>query len=178
MMSRALDQKPPANSTMDSRLQIRMANQDDLAQLADLRWRARLEGGEENPAISFDEFKKECIRLMRNWMRAGTHTLWIATIDDLIVSHIAVHRVDLLPRPIKIQDQFGVITENYTRPTFRNQGIGSRLMGRVIEWAREADCELLIVYPSHRARPFYARAGFSDDSEVMEFKLREYTLDA
>jgi GNAT superfamily N-acetyltransferase len=159
-------------------LHIRLANQDDLDQLAELRWQARLEGGEENPNLSLDEFKPECIRLMRAWMQSGSYMFWVASTGDMIVAHIAVHRVDLLPRPIKIRDQFGVITENYTRPAYRSRGIGSQLIRRVIEGAREVDHELLIVYPSHEARPFYARAGFSGDSEVMEYKLREYVSES
>ena len=67
---------------MDNQLQIRIAKQDDLDQLAELRWHARLEGGYETPTISLDDFKRECIHLMGTWMRAGTHVFWIATLDD------------------------------------------------------------------------------------------------
>lgn len=163
---------------MDADLEIRLATEDDLDQLAQMRWEAREEGGERNPNLSPDAFKAECIRIMREWMHDGSHSFWIACMDDFIVAHLAVHRADLLPRPIKLHDRFGVITESYTRPEFRNRGIGAKLIQHVIEGARDADYELLIVYPSRRTRSFYARVGFSDESEVMELRLRAYASPA
>ena len=79
-----------------------------------------------------------------------------------------------MPRPCKIQDQFGYITNNYTKPAYRNKGIGSELMRSVKRWARDEDLELLIVYPSEEAVKFYERTGFCADNDVMELKLREY----
>src|SRR3712207_8062862 len=45
-----------------------------------------------------------------------------------IVSHIFIHKIDMIPRPCKIHDQFGYITNNYTKPDYRNKGIGSELI--------------------------------------------------
>lgn len=36
------------------------------------------------------------------------------------------------------------------------------------------DLELLIVYPSEHAIPFYERVGFKSENDVMELNLREY----
>ena len=116
---------------MDADLEIRLATEDDLDQLAQMRWEAREEGGERNPNLSPDAFKAECIRIMREWMHDGSHSFWIACMDDFIVAHLAVHRADLL-----------------------------------------------LVYPSRRTRSFYARVGFSDESEVMELRLRAYASPA
>jgi ribosomal protein S18 acetylase RimI-like enzyme len=85
-----------------------------------------------------------------------------------------VHKIEMVPRPCKVRDRFGYITNNYTRPAYRNKGVGSELMKRVIERARAEDLELLIVYPSDRAVPFYERAGFDAENEVMELRLRQF----
>ena len=91
-----------------------------------------------------------------------------------IISQVFVHKVDMIPRPCKIDDRFGYITNDYTKPEYRNQGIGSKLLGEVIKWARNEDLELLIVYPSERAISFYERAGFRAENDVMELTLRDY----
>ena len=88
--------------------------------------------------------------------------------------YVFVHKIDLVPRPCKIQDQFGYLTNNYTKPAYRSQGIGSALMNRVVEWAKDEDFELLIVYPSDEAVTFYERVGFKLENDVMELRLREY----
>jgi ribosomal protein S18 acetylase RimI-like enzyme len=159
---------------MDPKLEIRIATEDDFDQLTQMRWQARVEGGEDQTNFSIEDFKKEFNRVFKDWTRDGNVTSWIALIEGTIVAHISVYKVGLLPRPIKLTDHFGVITENYTFPQFRNLGIGSDLMRHVIDWAHQLDYELLIVYPSKEARSFYARAGFQERTDVMEIRLREY----
>ena len=73
--------------------------------------------------------------------------------------------------------RFGYITNTYTRPEARNRGLGSRLLKEVREWAVREDLELLIVWPSDRAAPFYQREGFSQRTEIMQLLLRPYYTD-
>jgi GNAT superfamily N-acetyltransferase len=155
-------------------IQYRMATDQDLAQLAELRWDFRDEDGVEHPVVSQSEFIEACIIFLKRGLESGYHTYWVAEQEGEIISQVFVHRIDLVPRPCKVQDQFGYITNNYTKPVYRNQGIGSELIERVKQWARSEDLELLIVYPSDEAVTFYERAGFCSDNDVMELKLREY----
>jgi GNAT superfamily N-acetyltransferase len=156
------------------RVTVRPATQEDAPALAQLRWDARAEDGSEVPAVDRVSFLAECSEFFRRGMAGGSQAYWIAELQGSIVAHVAVHRIDLIPRPVKIVDQFGVITENYTQPALRNQGIGSLLLKHVIDWAANQDYELLIVYPSERAVPFYERHGFQHSGEVMELRLRPY----
>lgn len=133
-----------------------------------------MEGGDELPAVSHEEFIAACTDFLKRGLASGDHVYWIAEEKGEIVSQIFVHKIDMVPRPCKIHDQFGYITNNYTKPSYRNRGVGSELMKRVLEWAKAEDLELLIVYPSERAVSFYERAGFYLENEVMELRLREY----
>jgi GNAT superfamily N-acetyltransferase len=151
----------------------RTADEQDVTQLAHLRWDFRMEGGEV-PVVTRDEFITSCATFLRLGLESGRQVYWIAEENGEIVSQIFVHKVDMVPRPCKIDDQFGYVTNNYTKPAYRNKGIGSELMKRLVEWAKAADLELLIVYPSDEAITFYQRAGFDSQNEVMELKLREY----
>ena len=155
-------------------MRYRMATDRDLAQLAELRWDFRSENGTEQPVVSRGKFIEACKEFLKRGLESGYHTYWIAEQAGEIISQIFIHRIDLVPRPCKIQDQFGYITNNYTKPTYRNKGIGSELMRSVKRWARDEDLELLIVYPSEEAVTFYERTGFCADNDVMELKLREY----
>ena len=47
-------------------------------------------------------------------------------------------------------------------------------MQHVIDWAKEEDFELLLVYPSEESINFYRRLGFENDKEVMKLVLRNY----
>lgn len=155
-------------------MEFRLSTEADLLQLAHLRWDFRMEEGDEVPAVSKDQFLKACVEFLKRGLEDGSRAYWIAEEQGEIISHIFVQQVDLVPRPCKIKDQFGYITNNYTSPAYRNKGIGSRLLEKVKQWAKEQDLELLIVWPSETATGLYARAGFRQENEVMELRLREY----
>lgn len=153
-----------------------MAVEPDLPQLAQLRWDFRAEDGTELPVVSREEFLDVCLAFLRQGLAGGYHTYWLAEVAGLIIAHVFVHRIDLVPRPCQLRDRFGYVTNNYTRPAYRNQGIGAELMRHVAEWARAEDFELLIVYPSEEAVTFYQRAGFRAENDVMELPLRPFVV--
>jgi len=157
-------------------MKYRIATERDFPQLAQLHWEFRHEDGSEQSVVSHDEFIEACTAFLKRSSESGYHTYWIAEHDNEIIAQVFVHKIDLVPRPCKIQDQFGYITNNYTKPAYRNQGIGTALMNQVVQWAKDEDFEVLIVYPSDEAVTFYARSGFKAENDVMELKLREYYL--
>jgi GNAT superfamily N-acetyltransferase len=109
-------------------------------------------------------------------MAEGAWTYWIAATEGQIVSHIFVCRIDKVPKPNRLQDADGYVTNVYTRPACRGNGIGSALMQRVKAWAQEQELGALFVWPSAASIPFYERAGFAGQSEVMEHHLRSYVV--
>ncbi|HEX8643147.1 MAG TPA: GNAT family N-acetyltransferase [Allosphingosinicella sp.] len=153
-------------------LRFRQSAGVDHAQLAALRWDMRMEDGDEPALVSRDVFEAECRTFFAQSGRMHVH--WLAERDGEILSTISVHMVDMLPRPCKLDDRFGCITNNYTRPEWRGRGIATQLLRHVTAWAAAEDLELLIVWPSALAVPFYTRSGFACENEVMELRLREY----
>lgn len=152
---------------------FRKARPDDIARLAELRWAMTTEEGEA-PAIARAAFLRACTRYYERTMETGLQTHWIAEHEGRIVSTITVHEVEMLPRPGRIEDRFGCITNNYTEPGARGRKTASRLLQHVIDRSAAADLELLIVWPSERAVRFYERLGFRWENEVMELRLRGY----
>jgi GNAT superfamily N-acetyltransferase len=56
------------------------------------------------------------------------------------------------------------------QPDFRGQGIGAEIIGRAQEAARQADVELIIVWPSEESLGFYKREGFAGSDEPLIWK--------
>jgi GNAT superfamily N-acetyltransferase len=81
-----------------------------------------------------------------------------------------------VPKPNKLDDALGYVTNVYTRPDYRGQGIGTQLMTHVLIWAREHDLESLIVWPSETSVGFYERAGFQGSPDMLEYAVRPYVL--
>jgi len=155
-------------------MKIRPAEQTDCPELARLRWQVRIEEDGESAAFEEQEFLTECARFFSQGIKDGSHICWLAVEDELIVSHICVQIVPMIPRPLRIEDRYGYLTNSYTLPAYRNKGIGSQLLEHVIEWALEQDLELLIVWPSERAVSFYERLGFDPKHDILQLTLRAY----
>ncbi len=152
---------------------FRQAGYDDLTQFAQMRWDFRTEEEHQPPLMSREEFVRECVAFLRQGLEQHSWTYWVAEQDGLLVSHVFVHRILKVPSPFDLSGRFGYVTNVYTRPEHRNQGVGSALLERVLEWARQEDLETLIVWPSEASIPFYKRAGFTSRNDVLELQLHE-----
>ncbi len=155
-------------------VRYRTATVDDAPRLAELRWDFRLE---ETPGATVHgraEFMAACTAFFADGLSQGNWTVWVAEFEGTLVACICLFTIVKIPKPNRLRDTFGYVTNVYTRPAYRNQGIGSGLMARVIEWAREQDLNELYVSPSDRSVPFYERAGFVAPSDMWQLVLRPY----
>jgi GNAT superfamily N-acetyltransferase len=159
-----------------STVEYRIATEDDVAALAKMRWNFRLEENPDLPVYDLATFLQACTLFLRQGLLNRQWTYWIAVQDDLIVAQIFVQKIAKIPKPNRLEDAFGYVTNVYTRPAFRNLGIGSVLMAQVIRWAQEQDLENLLVWPCERSVPYYQRAGFVGNTEAMELSIRPYVL--
>ena len=153
-------------------IHYRMAHEGDLAELAGTRWDFRTEEEPAPVGMSRETFVAACEEFLRRGLHDGRWTCWVAEHEGQIIAHIYVQRIAKVPKPSRLDDAFGYVTNVYTRPAYRGQGIGTALMERVQTWAREQDLELLIVWPSEASVSFYQRAGFTVDNDILECLLR------
>ncbi|HEX8262479.1 MAG TPA: GNAT family N-acetyltransferase [Allosphingosinicella sp.] len=158
---------------MTPEISFRQAQARDIPRLAELRWQMRMEGGEA-PGDGREAFIRACAAFYERTMAPGLQTHFVAEQDGRIVATVSLHEVEMLPRPGRIEDRFGCITNNFSEPGARGRRIASALLGHVVGHAEANDLELLIVWPSERAVPFYERLGFQWENEVMELRLRDY----
>ncbi|WP_202708840.1 GNAT family N-acetyltransferase [Sporosalibacterium faouarense] len=154
-------------------MEYRIATSNDLYSLADMRWEFKTEGKEINPNNNKSDFIKSCVDFLEEGIEDKSWIHWIVVDNSEIISHISVRRIRKIPKPNKFFDEYGYLTNVFTKENYRGKGIGSKLMSYVIEWAKEEDLETLIVWPSDRAINFYERKGFRIQSDVMELELRQ-----
>lgn len=154
-------------------MKYRIANERDFPELANMRWDFKMEGRDkEIPCCNKEEFLKECIDFFKQGFKEKTWTHWIATNGESIISNVSVFHIRKVPKPNRYIDEYGYVTNVYTKPGYRGQGIGSELMDYIKNWAIEKDFEILIVWPSSKAVKFYERKGFNNENDVMELIIR------
>jgi GNAT superfamily N-acetyltransferase len=82
--------------------------------------------------------------------------------------------VALVPRPTWLTNAYGYVSNVYTKPAYRRQGIGTELMQQVLSWAKQQEIDVLIVSISEASLTFYERAGFTAKNEWMECVIKSY----
>lgn len=156
-------------------MEYRLAGTQDAERLAALRWRHKTEDvpPEENPPFDIDEkdgFLRACADFLRQALREEFACM-VAVEKGEIVAHIYIVTVRKLPKPGKLDGRWGYVTAVYTVPEYRNRGIGGALMEWTKAWCRAQGLEALIVWPSERSVPFYGRAGFDGENDLLELEL-------
>lgn len=153
----------------------RLAVESDAPVLAEMRWTWRTGEDGGRAVVSRERYLDQCAAFVRQGLAEGSWICWVAEVEGQIVSHIFVRRVRKVPKPNRLHDEIGYVTNVYTRPAYRGQGIGSALLERVVQWAKDRELDVLFVWPSEQAVPFYERAGFRADNEILECQVRKET---
>lgn len=153
-------------------MKFRIAVQEDINSLSEMRW---IHSYHENNKLNVpkEEFLKECSEFLKNGMEMGNWIYWVAEDNGEIVSNVYIQKIKKVPKPHKLNAEIGYITNVHTKEEYRNKGIGTQLLKKVIEWAKTSGIELLFLWPSKRAAAFYERAGFSSQNEIVELTLDE-----
>ncbi|MGO4696831.1 GNAT family N-acetyltransferase [Paenibacillus sp. 2TAB26] len=147
---------------------IRLATLEDIDELVRMRWEF---SEEENCDITlnYEEFHQTCYEFLVKAMKSGDWYIWVAEDSGSIVSHMYLQLIHKVPRPGKSPDPYyGYVTNVYTRPAFRNQGIGSDIQLAMEHWSKENKVEFLLVWPSSNSVQFYSKNGFFRCEEAME----------
>lgn len=153
---------------------LRLATLDDAAELARLRWDFspdEVAAGRQ----SFDEFCRGFARFLERALASGNWAVWVAEQEGRLVANIWVQVIHKVPRPGRFggHNRYGYVTNVYTEPALRGQGIGARLLARVVQWAREQELEFLVVWPSEESVRFYERGGFRASPDALELHFDE-----
>lgn len=70
--------------------------------------------------------------------------IWVVEADEKIVSHIYIELIQKVPRPGRITYPFAYMTNVYTIPDYRNKGLGSQLLERIINGLKRTTMSLLL----------------------------------
>ena len=151
---------------------FRLATVADLKQLAQMRWAYWVEGGSDPAKQDEQEFVSGFVEVIKTRLGQDWY-VWCAVEDRKILSHVYVQRIQKVPKPSAPADTFGYVTNVYTRPSHRNDGIGSALMKHLKAWAHELDLEFLVLWPSEASLPFWRRMDFTADDPLV-FEVRPY----
>jgi GNAT superfamily N-acetyltransferase len=148
---------------------VRLAHAADIDELVSMRAGFTFEHRETALATN-PGYEEECRAFVEDAIAGDRWQIWVAELDGAVVSHAFLALIDKVPRPIYVPRRIAYLTNVYTRPEHRNRGIGAELIRRVQEAAREADVEVMVVWPSDESVDFYMREGFERPDDLLRWE--------
>ena len=151
----------------------RKAQPGDYLQLAEMKWLHCQEDdadyGENNLAGADREaFLADFAAFLE---RNVTYSIYCACDGQRIASAMFAALIPKVPKPGRRAASIAYLTNVYTRKEYRNQGVGTALLGYIQDQLRAQDCELIFVWPSEKSVAWYRRNGFLQENEMMECPL-------
>jgi len=144
-------------------MDIRKATSADSYSMAELRWEFRSESNTSSERASFIE---KCAIWFE---RSLASDQWIATVAEnkgALIGCICLHCVEKVPTPGQHSREWGYLTNTYVSSSYRNKGIGKKMLKSLVQLGHERNLELIIVWPSVEAVSLYKYAGFSLAKEM------------
>lgn len=96
---------------------------------------------------------------------------WLAVDDEKIVATSGICFYQLPPTFRNPSGKNAYITNMYTLPEYRRQGICSRLLQFVIDEAKELKYNVIRLHSSDDGKSIYRKAGFNDTDGYMALRL-------
>ena len=101
----------------------------------------------------------------------GSMVEWVAEEEGRIVATSSIIFQAFPPSFTNPTGARGYVSNMYTVPSHRGQGIASSLLGKLREEAASRGVKLLWLGASPMGRPVYARFGFRDADTLMQMEL-------
>lgn len=150
----------------------RLAERADAARMANLRWGLRMDDAPIRDTAAKTLFIAQFVAWMDN-ISDKDLVHWVAEEEGDLLGIISIRIIHKLPSPEELDGRFGYITNSYVVLERRDKGIGTALLAVVKDWALRERLELLVVWPSERAYPFYERGGYRRHPDPVVLKLLE-----
>jgi GNAT superfamily N-acetyltransferase len=144
-------------------VEIRLATYDDRRAVARMRREWTEEDAES--ALEDDSFEAR----FDAWLEREQHQrlTWLGLLAGEPVAMLNVLVFTRMPRPGREPSRWGYLANFYVAPELRGSGLGTRMLDVCTSYADSHEFVRIVLSPSDRSVPFYARAGFVPASSLM-----------
>jgi GNAT superfamily N-acetyltransferase len=123
---------------------------------------------EDEPGLRPREgFEAELASFVADGLGSGRWLIWAAEASGELVANVYLGLLEKVPHPKHPKRRIGYMTNVYTRPDRRGQGVGSAIVDEITKWAAANDVELITVWPSEASVDFYRRHGFAAPHDLL-----------
>lgn len=149
---------------------IRKAKMSDLKKIVEMETKQNLLHEVFNPPIyaADNDFERKWTRLLKKEWGDAKHHLLVAVDGKTIVGFIYGKIKD---RPLRKIKKYGLVDEIFIEKNYRGKGIGTRLMGNLINWLKTkgiAHVEAVVSSKNKESIKFHKKLGFEEYEKTIK----------
>jgi GNAT superfamily N-acetyltransferase len=149
---------------------IRTARDDDVAELARLRWQLYTEREVHDEPV--ESYLERFSAFARDALARDDWRAWCAEADDRLVAAMWLHAIPRIPAPGHGPPRpMAYLTNMYVEPDHRSHGLGSRMLDVFVEHCTTGGFEMVLTFPADDAYGFYERNGFTRTPDPLVHRL-------
>jgi ribosomal protein S18 acetylase RimI-like enzyme len=149
-------------------MDYRRANVTDLACLEAMRKQQLIDEGLA-PTANID---LELQKYFQNGLKDGSFISWLAEDRSTIGATSGLCFYRLPPTYSNPTGHIAYVTNMFTKKDYRKRGIASKLLGLVLDEAKQRQFRVIRLHTSHDGRPMYVKAGFVDSNGYMSLNVQ------
>lgn len=139
----------------------RRAQRSDISHITALRWEMCREQGIAQPEDQVPYEQELCLFLEQHLPHEHCQ-IWLAEVQQQPIATATVWFFPVLPRPGVLHDKIGYVSNVFTLPSFRCQGIATQLMHCLAQVAQKYGASELMLEASPEATPLYQHLGYEN----------------
>ncbi|MBD3918383.1 GNAT family N-acetyltransferase [Paenibacillus sp. PR3] len=143
---------------------IRQAVTNDITQF--IYFRKLLLGGEDNNGMD-EAFRSH----FQSGLSDGSLVAWVADDKGVVISTVCFSLCRLMPRFDNPSGIVAYMSNVYTLPDFRRQGIASKLISEAIGDLKMQGIRKILLHSSDMAKPVYEGLGFIEGKNYMSINI-------
>lgn len=150
-------------------IEYRKATIDEIDLLAQIRIDFLCEANDVNSEDERKTLYKNNKQFMTNSLADGSFVSWVAIENGTIIATSGVSFYTLPPNKKCPSGKVAYISNMFTYPKYRNQGIAKKLFSLTVEEATKAGCIKILLNATAMGRLIYEKFGFTDIKNDMVY---------
>lgn len=126
---------------------------------------------QEEGAEAFMDLTQPLMDYYEKHLADGSFVSWLAAANDQIIATSGISFVEKPPYYSNPTGKIGILSSMYTQMAYRRKGIAKKLLGLVVEEAKNYGCGTIQITGSNMGVLLYENYGFQKNGNFMYYNL-------
>ena len=132
----------------------------------------RLKQLKDEGAVDIFDLKPNLIKFYTEQLKGNSFAIFGCFDNDKIIATSSLSFAYKPPYYNCPNGKIGLLSSMYVDSSYRRQGLATKMLDKVVEYAKDNDCSLIHITASKMGELLYAKYGFIKKNNFMEYKIK------